>query len=229
MTEGFWFFGSFRDAARHLSDQDRLALYDALMDYALDGIEPEQGGVVGAMMALMMPNIDANKARLERNRANGSRPKSKPGATEERETSDTEATAERDGSEAGANEKRNEATAKAIEKDKEKEKDKDKDIGGSGGAQPRHKYGEYKHVLLSDAELARLDDEYGHDVVKRAIKVVDEYCQTSGKRYKDYNLVIRHWGIDRARRGPTKQNAFAAIQSNTYDYAALERELVENA
>lgn len=59
----------------------------------------------------------------------------------------------------------------------------------------RHKYGEYKHVLLTDEEYARLIKDYGEKGVKDGIRNVDEYCQQYGKSYKDYNLTLRKWGI----------------------------------
>lgn len=60
----------------------------------------------------------------------------------------------------------------------------------------KHRYGEYSHVTLTDNEYKRLSDEYGEDATKEAIRKVDEYCQESGKRYRDYNLTIRRWGFD---------------------------------
>lgn len=74
--------------------------------------------------------------------------------------------------------------------------------------QTRHKYGEYSHVLLSDEEYKRLCQEHGELIVNKAIKVVDEYCQTSGKTYKDYNLVLRKWGIDRAKNGDSRGSPY---------------------
>ncbi|MCM1328392.1 MAG: hypothetical protein NC253_03040 [Ruminococcus sp.] len=57
----------------------------------------------------------------------------------------------------------------------------------------RKKYGEYKHVLLSDEEHARLVAEYGETTVKQYVQAVDEYVQQHGKTYKDYNLTIRRF------------------------------------
>lgn len=61
---------------------------------------------------------------------------------------------------------------------------------------PKHKYGEYGHVKLTDDEYARLIKDYGEIAVTNGIKKVDEYCQETGKRYVDYNLTIRRWGIE---------------------------------
>lgn len=88
----------------------------------------------------------------------------------------------------------------------------------------KHKYGEYKHVLLTDEEYGRLCEEYGEPVVLKAIKVVDEYCQTSGKTYKDYNLVLRKWGIDRAKKAEPKQTARSGTYSG-YSINDLEARL----
>lgn len=64
----------------------------------------------------------------------------------------------------------------------------------------RHKYGEYGHVLLTDEQYAKLIDDYGAGLLEQAIKNLDEYCQSSGKAYKDYNLVLRKWPMDEAKR-----------------------------
>ena len=60
------------------------------------------------------------------------------------------------------------------------------------GKPQKHKFGEYKHVLLTDDEYSRLCDDYGPATADLYIKKVDEYCEQSGKRYKNYNLAIRN-------------------------------------
>lgn len=57
----------------------------------------------------------------------------------------------------------------------------------------RHKYGEYNHVLLTDEQLKKLNEDFGNNTVVMYIKKIDEYCQQTGKTYKDYNLTIRNW------------------------------------
>ena len=60
----------------------------------------------------------------------------------------------------------------------------------------KHVYGEYKHVKLTDEQYTRLIKDYGEEAVADGIRKVDEYCQEFGKRYTDYNLTIRRWGIE---------------------------------
>lgn len=57
----------------------------------------------------------------------------------------------------------------------------------------RRKYGEYKHVLLTDEQHKKLNEDFGNNTVALYIRKVDEYCQQTGKTYKDYNLTIRNW------------------------------------
>lgn len=53
-------------------------------------------------------------------------------------------------------------------------------------------YGEYKHVMLSDDQLDKLKTEFPENWEQK-IKALDEYCETSGKTYKNYYLVIKKW------------------------------------
>lgn len=61
--------------------------------------------------------------------------------------------------------------------------------------QSKHKYGEYQHVLLTDKEHTHLLDLYG-DLLDEHIKILDEYIETSGKKYKNHSLVIQKWVHD---------------------------------
>ena len=59
----------------------------------------------------------------------------------------------------------------------------------------KHKYGEYQHVLLTDKEHTHLLDLYGNSLDEH-IKILDEYIETSGKKYKNHSLVIQKWVHD---------------------------------
>lgn len=56
-----------------------------------------------------------------------------------------------------------------------------------------HKYGEYKHVKLTDDQYTRLVSDFGEQKTSEYIRRCDEYCQQYGKSYKDYNLTLRNW------------------------------------
>lgn len=56
----------------------------------------------------------------------------------------------------------------------------------------RHKHGEYKNVLLSDDQMEKLKSEFPNDWEQR-IDRVSEYCEVTGKTYKNYLATIRAW------------------------------------
>lgn len=61
----------------------------------------------------------------------------------------------------------------------------------------KHKFGEFKHVLLTDAEYTKLCEDFGQDIADKYIQKVDEYCEMKGKSYKNYNLAIRNTFMSR--------------------------------
>lgn len=108
---------------------------------------------------------------------------------------------------------------------KEEDKDKDKDKEGGMGETPdkshgkdgdkavvtKHKHGVYKHVLLTDEELSRLNSDFGDQKVLEMIKNLDEYIQMKGAKYKDHNLTMRNW----ERKNGTVLKTNVAIAATT--------------
>lgn len=58
---------------------------------------------------------------------------------------------------------------------------------------PKHKHGEYCHVLLTSDEYLRLCEEWGEQEVLRMIKILDEGIETKGYKYKNHYLALRKW------------------------------------
>ena len=75
----------------------------------------------------------------------------------------------------------------------------------------KHKYGEFKHVLLTDKEKDKLLSELGEHKFNLVIKRLDEYIEETGKKYKNHNLTIRRWVIEAV----TKENP--QVQSSWLD------------
>ena len=86
--------------------------------------------------------------------------------------------------------------------------------------QSKHKYGEFQHVLLTDKEHTHLIELYGNSLDEH-IKILDEYIETSGKKYKNHSLVIQKWVHDewmkRNKDKPTLDSKFYAEQSTKTD------------
>lgn len=110
----------------------------------------------------------------------------------------------------------------ATELELELDKEKDKDIGKKKPI--RHKYGEYKNVLLSDEQFEKLKVEFPKDWETR-IEKVSEYCESSGKSYKNYLATIRTWARKDKFKNAQSQNGRAGIlpyesplgERHTYD------------
>lgn len=74
MRESFIFYRSFFESFEDLSKKDRLTLFEAVCNYALNDIEPELNGIPLAIFKLLKPQLDANIRRYE-NGCKGGRPK----------------------------------------------------------------------------------------------------------------------------------------------------------
>ncbi len=82
-------------------------------------------------------------------------------------------------------------------------KNKDKDSKPT-----RHKYGEYKNVLLSDEELEKLKKELPN-TYEYYIDRLSEYMASSGKHYKSHLATIRVW----ARKDKDKKSTISELPS----------------
>lgn len=96
-------------------------------------------------------------------------------------------------------------TAKANEKD----------------AMPKHKYGEYKHVLLKDEELQKLKEKYTN--WEELIRYLDEYIEIKGYKAKSHYLAIKNWVVDAVKQ---KQNKTKV--KNMSNYVQRERNDLNN-
>jgi len=82
MRDGFVFYRSFFESFSDLSKKDKLQLFDALCNYALNDIEPELTGAPSAMFKLLKPQVDANNRRFENGKKGGRPPKPNNNQTE---------------------------------------------------------------------------------------------------------------------------------------------------
>lgn len=80
---------------------------------------------------------------------------------------------------------------------------------------PRHKYGEYQNVLLTDDQLAKLKEEFPD--WEQRIENVSSYCEATGKKYNNYLTVIRNW----AKRDKEKQQKGKLENTQTSEYDNL--------
>jgi predicted phage replisome organizer len=136
------------------------------------------------------------------------------------------------------------------EEDIDKDIDKDIEINNiiSDSAEPeqptpkkpkpvKHKYGEYKNVLLTDEELQKLKTEYS-DYQDR-IERLSSYVASTGKSYKSHYATIRNWARKDAEKPGRKeivpdwmnkqQTGFNNFEQRNYDMGAMEQMLLEES
>lgn len=100
----------------------------------------------------------------------------------------------------------------------------DKDsIAESGDSEPpkptkpvKHKYGEYRNVLLTDDELDKLKAEY-RDWGER-IERLSSYVASTGKTYKSHYATIRNWARKDQEQTKTRQQSKPTKQGGYDDF-----------
>lgn len=181
--KAFSFYRSYYEASKDLPREAQADFLMAICAYIFDGVEPDLQGVASAMFKLAKPTLDTSIKRASagqtggKSKANAKQNENKPEAND-KQTDDNDET----------NPKRYMINDYMINdqviNDKEKIDKKEKP--------QRHKYGQYKNVLLSDDEVEKLKTEFPLDWQDR-IERVSEYVASTGKHYSNFLAVIRAW------------------------------------
>jgi hypothetical protein len=79
----------------------------------------------------------------------------------------------------------------------------------------KHKYGEYKNVLLSDDEMEKLKAEYP-DYLER-IERLSSYVASTGKSYKSHYATIRNWARKDAEKPGRKEIVPSWMKKNQFN------------
>nr|DAH04562.1 MAG TPA: Replication initiator A family protein [Caudoviricetes sp.] len=85
--------------------------------------------------------------------------------------------------------------------------------------EPRHKYGEYSNVLLSDTDLAKLKAEFPTDWEER-IERLSAYMASTGKTYKSHLATIRNW----ARRDSESRSNMTSSNESRWEKTEEEKQ-----
>lgn len=84
--------------------------------------------------------------------------------------------------------------------------------------EPRHKYGEYQNVLLSDTDLEKLEGEFPTDWEER-IERLSSYMASTGKSYKNHLATIRNWARrDRSSKKVSRETSSGFNKKIDADY-----------
>lgn len=159
MRESVVFYRSFYEAIRRLPAEQFKASALAILEYGLDGKEPETDGIERTVFCMAKPQIDANNRRYE-NGTKGGRPKTKNNQTETKDN---------------INETKPEPKEKEKVKDNVKEKDNTYSCAFETlwAAYPRKK----EKANAYKCYKARLADGFSEDELMTAVKRYADECK----------------------------------------------------
>lgn len=92
-----------------------------------------------------------------------------------------------------------------IEKEKEIETESEKEKSKKVAKPPKHTYGEYQHVLLTDQEREKLFKAYGEYTTSECIRFLDEYIEEKGYKSKSHYLAIQRWVVNAVKEKSEKK------------------------
>lgn len=84
----------------------------------------------------------------------------------------------------------------------EKEIELEKDIKKNNKEKAKHKYGNYKHVLLTDDEFQNLQNDYPN--ANDLIEFFDSYIEEKGYKSKSHYLSIKRWVVNAVEKDKPK-------------------------
>ena len=73
-------------------------------------------------------------------------------------------------------------------------------VGSEEMKEKKHKYGAYKHVLLSDKDIESLNKNHGEEQTQAAIDYLDAYIEEKGYKSKNHKSTIERWVFDAVKK-----------------------------
>ena len=105
----------------------------------------------------------------------------------------------------------------SIDKDKENETKKE----------TKNKYGEYKHVLLTQNEYSTLVSSYPN--YNELIAYLDEYIEMKGYKAKSHYLCIKKWVVEAVEQKHKKQLQKQSPKQNSSGWDYIDEQLNSNS
>ena len=207
-------------------DQTRLAVYDALTQYALNGIETELKGSALGIFKLIKPQIDANNRRFE-NGQKGGRPKNL-NETKQKPKSNQKETKVKPNVNVNVNDNVNDINNINVGKP-----DHESDIRTIVDYLNEKTQANFKPKTdqTRKAIIARLKEGYTVEDFKRVIdeKVKDWADNDEMRKFLRPQTLFRPANfesyLNESNRPKVKKHGFT---QNEYDWEALERQLIQN-
>lgn len=202
MKNSFLIYYEYEEQLSILSDEQLGILLRAIFKYEKYNEIPKLDGVLQLAFMFIKGNLDRDREKYDKrcetsaiNGKLGGRPSSKKPNSKPNKNLKKPKKADNDNVNDNVN-----------DNDIEIDNEKDIDITTSEtkvstvdtAKASKHKYGEYKHVLLKDEELQKLQKDFEN--WEELIKYLDEYIEMKGYKAKNHYLAIKKWVVDAVKR-----------------------------
>lgn len=209
MKKSFVLYTDKFEAMKILSMEQRGVLLTAIYSYEIGEELPEMDDMTRMMFLIIRQNLDDTaekyQAICEKRReagAKGGRPRKANGFSEKQMVSEkTKGFSEKHTDNDNENDNENDT-------DTENENDNDVPKGTKAikvAKPPKHTYGEYQHVLLTDQEREKLFKAYGEYTTSECIRFLDEYIEEKGYKSKSHYLAIQRWVVNAVKEKSEKK------------------------
>lgn len=222
------FYSSYYEAIKELPAEEQGKVYKAVVDYAMEQIEPNLSGISRAIFILIKPTLDASIKNYE-NGKRGGRPKSET-QTEYKTQVKTQSETRSITQDITQNETEM-RTDIIFENEKEKKnismkensltREKESEASSLSTRTQKHKNGSFKNVLLTDEEYHQLISEPDGEA---AIEYFSNYREMKGYKCKNDYLAIRKWAFKAVNEERQRNQKIIAkpIMQNTQKVSSEE-------
>ena len=174
MRDGFIFYRSFYECSKALNNEQKLELYEAIFELALNQAETKTEPMVSAFLNLIKPQIEANNRRFE-NGKKGGRPAN---------------------SEIKVKPNNNQTITKAKPKEKEKEKDNVKEKEKDKVEEKEFSFSLSRETSFDNLSLTykeRLKQEVDNLNLGMTFEDFVDALQLKNYKYKNFVLAYKNW------------------------------------
>lgn len=240
MRDSVVFYRSFYEAIKDLPPDQFKESVKAIMEYGLDGVEPNTTGIEKTIYLLTKPQIDANNRRYENGKKGG-----RPAKYTEKEMSERSCHnhMHREDNQKEPRDNLEITESKPKEKDKEKDKVNVKDNKKTYACAFETLWSVYPRKKEKAAAYkcykARLNDGFPEDELEKAVKRYAEECRANGTEDRYIKLASTFLGpntpftdyLGEGYKPPAKSqvktNKFADYPHRDYDFDAIKKSQFE--
>lgn len=218
MRDSFVFYRSFAESVKNLPPEEYKKVMQSILDYALDGKEPEQSGIEYTVFCLVKPQIDANNKRYE-NGKKGGRPQ-KPSDNQEKPSDNQEITKPKPN---------NNQTVTTPEPNVYVNVNDNVNVKKKDTSVSKEKASRFIPPTLEDIKTYCEEKGYKLDYDRFIDYYTSNGWMVGKNKMKDWRACVRNWArkdSSGCAEYPTKVSKFRNFQERSYDMEKLTRDLL---